>query len=257
MFNFVYKNIDFAHKIDNPSSPTESYYKHIHYFYEVLYLVRGKVKYTVESETRELQEGDLVFIAPGKYHFATVDLSVPYERYVLKFPDEVIPDYLREKLADVTAFNTNCKKYEVVFNILDSYYKQYSENETYTLFLCEIMKLLITLFHIPIQPVRTHNNFIECLIEYIDDNIRKPITMQTLSDEFHYSKSFINVEFKRQMKIPIMQYVRSKKIIAAHQMILGGAKKHEAAEMFGFETYSTFFRAYKKLIAENKMSSTD
>ena len=81
--------------------------------------------------------------------------------------------------------------------------------------------------------------------------------MQTLSDEFHYSKSFITVEFKRQMKIPIMQYVRSKKIIAAHHMILSGTKKHEAAEMFGFETYSTFYRAYKKFIELNEIDSYD
>ena len=51
MFYFLHKNIDFAHKIDNPSSPTEDYFKHIHGFNEILYFVRGQVKYTVESET--------------------------------------------------------------------------------------------------------------------------------------------------------------------------------------------------------------
>ena len=54
MFSFVYKNIDFAHKLDKPSSPTEEYYKHIHSFYEILYFVTGKVTYTVESESRPL-----------------------------------------------------------------------------------------------------------------------------------------------------------------------------------------------------------
>ena len=36
MFSFVYGNIDFAHKIDNPSSHTEEYYKHMHDFIEIL-----------------------------------------------------------------------------------------------------------------------------------------------------------------------------------------------------------------------------
>ena len=43
MFSFVYGNIDFAHKIDNPSSPTEEYYKQMHAFIEILYFVRGDV----------------------------------------------------------------------------------------------------------------------------------------------------------------------------------------------------------------------
>ena len=60
MFGFAYKNIDFAHKLDKPSSPTEEYYKHIHSFYEILYFVKGKTTYTVESETRRLNEGDIV-----------------------------------------------------------------------------------------------------------------------------------------------------------------------------------------------------
>ena len=257
MFYFLHKNIDFAHKIDNPSSPTEDYFKHIHGFNEILYFVRGQVKYTVESETLELREGDLVFIPSGKYHFATVDLSVPYERYVFKFSDSLVPEYMREKLANNGSFYSNCKKYEVIFNQFDNYFKQYSDNELYTLFMCETIKLLVSLMHNPLHPAKTHNSFIESVIAYIDSNIRKPITMQTLSDEFHYSKSFIKVEFKRQMKIPIMQYVRSKKIIAAHHMILSGTKKHEAAEMFGFETYSTFYRAYKKFIELNEIDSYD
>jgi hypothetical protein len=45
-----------------------------------------------------------------------------------------------------------------------------------------------------------------------------------------------------------MQYVRSKKIIIAHQLILGGMKKSEVAEKLSFENYSTFYRCYKKMI---------
>lgn len=81
--------------------------------------------------------------------------------------------------------------------------------------------------------------------------------MQTLTERFHYSKSYINIEFKRQMKIPIMKYIRLKKILAAHKMIASGTKKSVAAEMFGFENYSTFYRAYKSLIQTGAVSEGD
>lgn len=250
MFSFNYNNIDFSHKLDKPSSPSEEYFKHIHCFNEILFLVHGDVDYTVESETQHLSEGDIVFIPSGKYHFATVNHGVPYERYVLKFPDRFVPEHVREKLSSSANFFKSGKKFEMNFHLLDEYAQHYAEEELYTLFVSEIIKFMVLLYHEPAQPVKKHDDFIVQLIEYIDANLHKPITIQTLIDEFHYSKSFINLEFKRRMQIPVMQYIRTKKVMVAHQLILSGAKKSSVAGQFGFETYSTFYRAYKKLLKE-------
>lgn len=257
MFSFVFKNIDYAHKLDKPSRPTEEYYKHMHSFCEILYLVRGNVMYTVESESKKLSEGDIVFIPMGKYHFATVDLSVPYERYVLKLPANSIPDFVWEKLKKHSSFYSNCKKFAALFNQFDQYFDVYDKEELFAMLTCDTLKLIVQLCHETAQPMTSRNLFIEKLLDYIDANLTSPLTIQTLQDEFHYSKSYINTEFKRHMQIPIMQYVRSKKIFAAHQMILSGTKKSEAAEMFGFETYSTFYRTYKKFIESNNVHMFD
>lgn len=107
------------------------------------------------------------------------------------------------------------------------------------------------LCHEPLHKAESNNDFISRIIDYINANLGQQITMQTLTEKFHYSKSYINIEFKRQMKIPIMKYIRLKKILAAHKMIINGTKKSVAAEMFGFENYSTFYRAYKSLIEPN------
>lgn len=256
MFSFVYRDIDFAHKLDNPSHPTEEYYKHMHHFYEILYLVRGKIDYTVEAETHRLNAGDIVFIAPGKLHYATVDLSVPYERYVFKFPEQILPQFILDKLNGKTAFFFNPEKFHSEISLFDEYFEKYTKEELYTLFTCELLKLAVILCHDPIQQAESNNDFISNITDYINANLGQPITMQTLTEKFHYSKSYINIEFKRQMKIPIMKYVRLKKILAAHKMITNGTKKSVAAEMFGFENYSTFYRAYKSLI-ENNIGSDD
>ena len=92
MFSFVYKDIDFAHKMDDSTTPSENFERHMHYFNEILYFVKGDVVYHVESESRQLQPGNIVLIPSGKYHFAVCDLQVPYERYVLKFPDTILPE---------------------------------------------------------------------------------------------------------------------------------------------------------------------
>lgn len=248
MFSFENETFDFAHKLDKPNAPTEEYYKHIHFFNEILYLVHGDIDFTVEAETRHLKEGDLVFIPSGKYHFATVNSKVLYERYVLKFPDKYVPDYVKQKLSEGSFFFFNSKKYSMVFNMFDGYVQEYNRDELHVVFAAELIKLMTMLCHEPLQNVEKHEDFISQLTNYIENNLHKNLTLRTLTEEFHYSRSFICTEFKQRMHIPLMKYIRTKKIIAAHQMIINGVKKTEAAEYFGFDTYSTFYRAYKSML---------
>lgn len=250
MFSFVYKNIDFAHKLDKARLHTEDYCKHLHYFNEILFFIEGDVRYTVDGETRKLNSGDLVFIQSGKYHFADVNGDIRYERYVLKFPNELLPCFIVEKMTEYGAFFGNAAKYLMLFKQLDSYYGNYDGEETYSLFVCELTKLIIMLFKHPSCSPKFRDNVIAEMTEYIDGNIRSVITLDTLSEHFHFSKSYIVNEFRRYMKIPVMRYIKIKKMIAAHQLILGGEKKTEVAEMLGFENYSTFYRQYKKFMSE-------
>ncbi len=250
MFNFIYGNIDFAHKIDNSSSPTEEYYKHMHAFAEILYLVSGDVNYTVESDTRKLQAGDLVFIAPGKYHFATVNLDdQPYERYVLKFPEILIPDYLKAGLFAHTPFFADPGSFTEIFKRLDGYIENFLPEEVNTLFNCELARLLVFMNRSANSERQNTNKFIDKIINYVDSHITESITLDSLAAAFLFSKSYICNEFKKHMKIPVMQYIRSKKILFAHSLITNGMKKCEAAEKVGFANYSTFFRAYRKMIS--------
>lgn len=249
MFSFVHDNIDFAHKLDNSTTPSENFERHMHYFNEILFFVSGDVNYTVESETHKLEPGDIVLIPSGKYHFATINLSVPYERYVLKFPDQIIPPSLVCKKNKQFSFFSNTKKYFLSFQNLDEYYENFADkDDVYALFVCELVKLLVMLCRETSTTETKQNEIITKIINYIDENIHNNISLDSLSEAFSFSKSYISNEFKKHMKTPIMQYVRFKKIIAAHSMILNGYKKTTVAELFGFENYSTFYREYIKIM---------
>lgn len=249
MFNFVYKSIDFSHKIDRPSVPSENYEKHMHYFNEILFFVAGDVDYTVENETFKLSPGDLLIIPSGKFHFASVNLSVPYERYVLKFPDSILSNHLIDKKNSLPTIFNEMKKFILLFENLEDYFNRNADrDDVYELFISELMKILVFVGHEKSNPISRKNDTITSIINYIDANIHNKITLDSIAESFNFSKSYISNEFKKYMRTPIMQYVRSKKIIAAHLMILNGAKKTEAAEAFGFDTYSTFYREYVKIM---------
>ncbi len=251
MFKFVKGAIDFSHKIDSPENPQEEYFKHLHPFIEVLYFVGGDVTYTVDSKSRVLQPGDLVFIAPGKYHYAAVNLNdVPYERYVLKFPEILVPEHLKSSLHFCEPFFLSSPECKQIFTSLDFYHDNLSEKDVHQIFLSKIPELLIWMNKSAAVAKEEKNSLIDKIIDYIAEHISEPITLKSLSNDLMYSESYISNEFNKNMRISIMMYVRLKKIVYANMLIQGGMKKGAAAEKAGFMNYSTFFRAYRKLFGK-------
>lgn len=249
MFNFVNGDLDISHKLDYASSPGDEYSKHMHYFNEILYFIDGDVDYTVESETKHLHPGDLIFIQPGKYHFATVNRNVLYERYVLKFPEEMIPNELKTRFTSFDPFLTNAQSADYIFKSLDSFASRIDDVSLKILAKCKIIELLVIVSQegnklktdAPVSVIST-------IIDYISKNIHSDLSLKKIAKDLNYSESYISNTFRKTMKSPIMQYIRSKKAIIAHSLIIHGRKPQDVAEALGFQDYSTFYRSYLKTI---------
>lgn len=251
MFSFVYKDIDFAHKLDRASSPNDEYDKHLHVFVELLYFVSGSVIYHVEGREKKLQKGDLVLIAPGKYHFAEVDRGALYERYVFKFPTSILPSHIDFESLSEDPFFIADPLISRQIKTLDSWMGRFEGDDAYVLATGSIASLLIFLSHLRTDGgAQTSDKITSEIIEYIDRHIQEPLTLETIAADLHFSSSYLVSRFKKEMKTTIMKYVRSKKIVLAHALIASGAKPHEVAETLSFEDYSTFYRCYTKMLGE-------
>lgn len=251
MFSFVFGGIDFAHKLDQKKKPSENYEKHLHYFYEIVFFVRGKVNYHVEGESRRLNNGDLVFIGAARNHFAEVNPEESYERYVLKFDESLVAPSIRKRLRDIRVFHTAAPSIISIFSELDEYYGAYSIDEMAVLFRCELEKLLVFLLNDKQEISGEYNEDIAKIVEWIDVHIEEPISLERVASTFHYSPSQICNSFKRYAKMSIMRMIKTKKLIAARKAIESGQKKNEVAIRYSFENYSTFYRLYVKTFGES------
>lgn len=251
MFQLVQRNFDFSHKLDRASSPRDEYWKHMHYFYEVLYFINGDVTYTVDSSSRHLVKGDLVIIHPGRFHFATVNRSVLYDRYVFKFPEEAIEQPFKDKLdTSNTFFRLNAPLQEIVAS-MDEAFNGFSSGEALILMKSKLIELLVYLLQNEkaIQSVNS-NPITSEIISFIDVNITKNLSLKSIASALNYSPSYLANIFKKNMKTPLMQYIRNKKMIFARGLLKRGESPEHACEMLGFDDYSTFYRSYCKIIGE-------
>ena len=261
MFNFNYKEIDFAHKLNGHTLPSDDFKKHMHDFYELIFFVHGDVDYMIESKSKKLVSNDIILIPAGLLHYGVANVDVEYERYVLKFPLRLINDTLAKEIQDFTCFSGNYPALKELFTKLDNIYNNYSDEHKYILMVNTLSEILINMQNkskVSDELIGVyHNPVVSKVIAYINENIKKNITLTDICNDLNFSRAHISNEFSRVMKIPVMAYIRYKKIIAAHQKILeGNVKINEVAYEYGFEEYSTFYRNYIKIIGKPPYSNT-
>ena len=81
------------------------------------------------------------------------------------------------------------------------------------------------------------------LIRYINQNAS--LSLDQLEQTFGISKYVLLHEFKDYTCMSIYQYILTRRVILAQQLIQQGAKPNQACEQSGFSDYTSFYRAFK------------
>jgi AraC-like DNA-binding protein len=261
-YNYIYPNMNFAHKTDCGPNYSEKFEDHYHLIYEMILLIDGDIELVLENKKYSMTVGDLAFIQPGQHHFITPAENTRYERYVLKFPQYEIPDELlpiiQHKSPCISVKNTLLP---YLFDRMDWHAEHYDGNSMQILMECVLREIIVyfcsDVIPSPEENVVFYNEKMAKVVDYINENIAKPLRITDICEYFHYSKSYMCKEFSKCMNVPIKQYVRTKKILLADSLIHSGMKPTVVYRQCGFSDYSTFFRDYCKIIGRPPSSDDE
>lgn len=242
------------------STPNKNnHYSHMHNDYELFFFFDGDVDYVIGSSTYRLNKNDLLFIKPTQYHCLQVVSFQPYEWTHINFPIEMLTPQNQEVVKQmqevyhipsnhpIKAFFDDLKKSESFFSEEEFlYYKKTALN----LILCHLKYIKEEQVQAPV----TKNMPLQSILQYIDDNIEKPITTKILSNVFFVSPSWIEHTVKNYLNISAKQYINLKKILYAQQLIRSGMTATQAAELCSYNNYSTFFRQYNHFLGKDPLS---
>lgn len=228
---------------------------HVHSEYEFLYFLNGKADYIINGSVYNLRKRDFLLIQPGEYHRLIPTPGFTYERVCLHFSPFAVPDEYKDAIKMLKPV-VHIQKYSAIDNVFSALINAGNENE----YSEDDMRYLITqnigiiLAHLKylqakeyVTPAST-NQFINSILDYVDQNITKLINVNTLSKVFFKSPSTISHCFAKEMKYPIQQYILNKKIVYAQTLIQHGATPTSVALELSFKDYSTFFKAYKRIL---------
>jgi AraC-like DNA-binding protein len=237
---------------------------HSHDFYELYFFISGNASYIIENGHYKLKSGDILLISPSNLHQLDItDTNQAYERIVLWLN----PRYL-EKLSTKETNLASC--FELAnktknFLIRDAHFSKEIKFALFALYNCssnygadiyaeiQIKNILLKLCRYAMEFDNNNNLYakkvkpvIAKVLEYIDSNLEKPLTLDNLAEKAFVNKYHLSRLFKQETNTTLHQYILKKRLILSKQLLEQNYLVIELYIKCGFSDYSHFFRAFKK-----------
>ena len=251
----------------------QSFDYHYHDFNKIIIFLSGKVTYLIEGKSYFLKPWDILLVNNHDIHKPIIDSSETYERIIIWANTNFINEFNYKECNLFSCFNVANKRMfnlvrieeqsqtiikDLIYNLEKSINSNYFGNELFsnTLFL----QLLIVLNRIYIQDdyIKDTKSFfcnkqIENILKYINSNLHNDLSIDTLCKEFFLSKYYLMRKFKKETGYTIHNYILQKRLLMSKNLIKSGIPITEVYYKCGFNDYSSFLRAFKKMF--NKQPS--
>ena len=245
--------------------PNSSFYIHYHTFYEIYYFAAGDADYLVEGKEYHLTPNSLILLSPNMFHGVRVNSDVPYIRYAVHFDPGILPPERRNMLISSFPGNQKNSPREAFYEHTEDYqleiylkhlvsserYQPIISDKQYSTIFLEALLAQISMMSQTLRPTRiTYSapDTITDIIRYLNNHLTESISLDSLSSQFFISKYYMNRAFKKATGTTVMDYLTYKRIVMARQLMLNGDSASAAAQKCGFGDYSSFYRAYRKVM---------
>ena len=240
---------------------------HHHDFSKIVILIDGDLTYYIEGKAYILKPWDILFVNKNEIHKPVVNPNKYYERIVIWLNPDFMAKYAQSnndllKCFEVAIKNNynllrlNMKSIEVIKNLIQDIQSCNNSNEFGSEILKEslfvqLMVLMNRLFlnsdkNRDIEDIQ-YDKTIEGVLNYINSNLENDLSIDTIASEFFISKYYLMRKFKNQIGSSIHNYVVQKRLILARSLISDGLSMSSVCSRCGFNDYSSFVRAFKKV----------
>ncbi|MDQ5924050.1 MAG: hypothetical protein QG598_1129, partial [Bacillota bacterium] len=240
---------------------------HHHDFSKIVILIDGDLTYYIEGKAYILKPWDILFVNKNEIHKPVVNPDKYYERIVIWLNPDFMAKYAQGnndllKCFEVAIKNNynllrlNMKSIDIIKNLIQDIQNCNNSNEFGSEILKEslfvqLMVLMNRLFlnsdkNRDIEDIQ-YDKTIEGVLNYINSNLENDLSIDTIASEFFISKYYLMRKFKNQIGSSIHNYVVQKRLILARSLISDGLSMSSVCSRCGFNDYSSFVRAFKKV----------
>ena len=184
---------------------------------------------------------------PGEIHKATFTSNETYERIVINFSENIIKTlstegnelnycYFNRPHGEKNRLNSNDDEINELLALfdklimVDTYSKRWNVQLKLSIFL-EILVKINRIFSDERRSAPSHLNHqrLMPILEYIDQNLNKDLSLKSLQDKFYISGSYLCQIFKQTTGSTLHEYIIYKRISRAKQLLISGESAHNAS----------------------------
>lgn len=252
--NYIDKEFLYRHVNSKTDEPKEIP-SHIHDAIELLFVKKGDLTYYVDGKSFRVKNNSLIISWPNKIHSIVVGASCEYDRYGLIFDRKNISDAIYDSLPreiDVLSFGS----IDTLLSLFEKleYYHMFFEKEIFKKLLqntieeiiCNITILLKNNPEIAVYNRYKTNDELAKMLQYVDEHITTDFSLDEMSKDLHISKSQLHKTFVQSLNITPKKYIISRRLVLVQKDLKNKLKPTEVYLKYGFNDYSSFYRAYKK-----------
>jgi len=230
--------------------------------HEILVYLKGNSSFFAEGNIYPLNPGDIVFAGSNEFHNITHHSECEYERIVLHvYPKlfqqpglkkfELVFTHRKPGSNNHIPFSSDAgKSLTEILNKMISYITQDQQNDL--LIQNTFLNFLHTLNNErPESSKKVSHANVRKVILYIDEHITEDISLESIAKHFFMSKNYLCRVFKQHVGYTVNHYITKKRISLVGTMRKAGMPLMEAATAAGFNSYSSYYRAYRKETGSN------
>ncbi|GMQ58517.1 AraC family transcriptional regulator [Vallitalea sediminicola] len=226
-----------------------SFYEHIHYSHEYIYVKKGSIKYWCDGQEFIVQEGDFYFIQPGQKH-REISYREPIEFRYLKFR------YNNNKKIEDPSLqiirNVDKNVIELIEKILLELENQQSgAKQIVEAIILELIWSVRRILNIvdDFNPNKFgyKNTLVKKAVEYIKLNKFQKLTVKQIADSCNVSPDYLSHIFKDITELTLLQFIESIRMNEAMSMIINSDLNiNQIAYKLGYNDSLYFSKKFKK-----------
>lgn len=242
---------------------------HYHDFHKIILFLNGNVDYVIEGKTYHLTARDVVFVSAGEIH-RPIFLSnrAEYDRIVIY----VSPSFLDRWQAQDAEHSDLSKCFSLARDASSVMHQPLGTSHDLLFHMDKLEKaahgkgfanklfteILFIEFMILINRLleghelanlenTSYDPKIQEVLAYINQHLSEELSIDTLASHAYTSKFYLMRKFKANTGYALHQYIRSKRLLLARDMLRSNLPIAQIASDVGFADYSTFSRAFKEM----------
>ena len=238
---------------------------HRHNYYEFYFFLEGEILMDINGRSFSPRPGDMILIPPQiPHHVRILNSELFYQRFIFWISQEyyeqlihLSPDYgYLARQAEQTGkylhhfdiFSFHAIQSRLFQLIEERAADRFGKATKLTLSVCDLLFFLNrTVYESEFLPQsQEESSLYQNLLTYIQEHLEEDLSLERLSKVFFVSKYHISHIFKQNFGISLHQYILKKRLAMSRDAILGQSEISEAALLYGFKDYSSFYKAFCK-----------